>query len=113
MQFVRCWQKQMAKKDVRVITTLHGTDITVLGIDPSLTNLIRFGIEESDAVTAVSYSLRDQTKKLLNIQKEIQVVHNFIDTDKLEEPSDTDKLKRRLNIQSDEKVMFISLTFVK
>ena len=105
--------KQMAKKDVRVITTLHGTDITVLGIDPSLTNLIRFGIEESDAVTAVSYSLRDQTKKLLNIQKEIQVVHNFIDTDKLEEPSDTDKLKRRLNIQSDEKVMIHISNFRK
>lgn len=65
--------KQMAKKDVRVITTLHGTDITVLGIDPSLTNLIRFGIEESDAVTAVSYSLRDQTKKLLNIQKKFKL----------------------------------------
>ena len=105
--------KQMAKKDVRVITTLHGTDITVLGIDPSLTNLIRFGIEESDAVTAVSYILRDQTKKLLNIQKEIQVVHNFIDTDKLEEPSDTDKLKRRLNIQSDEKVMIHISNFRK
>lgn len=105
--------KQMAKKDVRVITTLHGTDITVLGIDPSLTNLIRFGIEESNAVTAVSYSLRDQTKKLLNIQKEIQVVHNFIDTDKLEEPSDTDKLKRRLNIQSDEKVMIHISNFRK
>ena len=105
--------KQMAKKDVRVITTLHGTDITVLGIDPSLTNLIRFGIEESDAVTAGSDSLRDQTKKLLNIQKEIQVVHNFIDTDKLEEPSDTDKLKRRLNIQSDEKVMIHISNFRK
>lgn len=49
----------------------------------------------------------------MNIQKEIQVVHNFIDTDKLEEPSDTDKLKRRLNIQSDEKVMIHISNFRK
>nr|WP_289036851.1 N-acetyl-alpha-D-glucosaminyl L-malate synthase BshA [uncultured Allobacillus sp.] len=105
--------KQMAKKEVRVITTLHGTDITVLGIDPSLTNLIRFGIEESDAVTAVSYSLRDQTKELLNIQKEIEVVHNFIESDKIDEPTDKEELKRKLTIQPDEKVMIHISNFRK
>ena len=40
--------KQMAGKDVKIVTTLHGTDITVLGYDPSLTNVIKFGIEQSD-----------------------------------------------------------------
>ena len=47
----------MVGDDVKIVTTLHGTDITVLGYDPSLTDLIKFGIEQSDVVTAVSHSL--------------------------------------------------------
>ncbi len=45
--------KQMIGERIKIVTTLHGTDITVLGSDPSLNNLIRFGIEQSDVVTAV------------------------------------------------------------
>ncbi|SIE03434.1 N-acetyl-alpha-D-glucosaminyl L-malate synthase BshA [Mycobacteroides abscessus subsp. abscessus] len=49
--------KQMSGRDVKIATTLHGTDITVLGYEPSLKDSIRFGIEKSDRVTAVSKSL--------------------------------------------------------
>lgn len=49
--------KQMAGTDVKIVTTLHGTDITVLGNDPTLTEAIKFGIEKSDAVTTVSHAL--------------------------------------------------------
>ncbi|NVL83952.1 glycosyltransferase, partial [Escherichia coli] len=71
--------KQMIGERIKIVTTLHGTDITVLGSDPSLNNLIRFGIEQSDVVTAVSHSLIDETHELVKPNKDIQTVYNFID----------------------------------
>ena len=71
--------KQMSKRDVKIVTTLHGTDITVLGYDASLSDAIRFGIEESDAVTAVSHSLIAETYDLIHPNKKIEPVYNFID----------------------------------
>ena len=75
--------KQMLKKkkDLKVITTLHGTDITLIGLEPSFLPLVKFSIEESDGVTAVSRSLKEQTLTSYNIEKDIQVIHNFIDSD--------------------------------
>lgn len=61
------------------ITTLHGTDITLVGKDRSFEPVITFSINESDAVTAVSASLRDDTFKQFAIKKEIEVIHNFIE----------------------------------
>jgi L-malate glycosyltransferase len=66
----------------RVITTLHGTDITLLGVDPSFSEIVRFGIEESDGVTAVSESLKQDTYRELGCACDIQVIPNFIDCDK-------------------------------
>ena len=63
----------------RVVTTLHGTDITVLGPDPSYSEIVAFGIEQSDGVTAVSQSLRDDTRRELGVSCDIRVIHNFID----------------------------------
>ena len=63
----------------RVVTTLHGTDITVLGPDPSYSEIVAFGIEQSDGVTAVSHSLRDDTRRELGVSCDIRVIHNFID----------------------------------
>lgn len=65
---------------VKLVTTLHGTDVTVLAQDKSLYRVIKLGIEQSDAVTAVSYSLVEQTKELFRISRDIECVHNFIDT---------------------------------
>ena len=75
--------KQMLKqkKDLKVITTLHGTDITLIGLEPSFLPLVKFSIEASDGVTAVSRSLKEQTLTNYNIEKEIQVIPNFVDTD--------------------------------
>ncbi|WP_079709683.1 N-acetyl-alpha-D-glucosaminyl L-malate synthase BshA [Paraliobacillus ryukyuensis] len=96
--------KQMANKDVKIVTTLHGTDITVLGIDKSLKKMIKYGIEQSDAVTAVSNSLVKQTKEMLAVEKEMKVVYNFVDTSEYYyQPSEA--LKKEYNIQSNEKVI--------
>ena len=71
--------KEMVGDQLKIVTTLHGTDITVLGYDHTLKDIIRFGIEKSDAVTAVSYDLIKQTKELLQVDKPIDLVYNFID----------------------------------
>jgi len=64
-----------------VVTTLHGTDITLVGRDPSFLPITRFGIEQSDAVTAISNYLRDATHDTFCTGCNIQVIYNFIDSD--------------------------------
>jgi N-acetyl-alpha-D-glucosaminyl L-malate synthase BshA len=71
--------KQMVGSKLKVVTTLHGTDITVLAHDESLSELIRYGINQSDAVTAVSEDLIKETRSLLSIDKEIDLTYNFVD----------------------------------
>lgn len=72
--------KQMVGPALKVVTTLHGTDITVLGYDQTMKCVIRFGIEQSDAVTAVSDSLVEETRRLLHVDKPIRRIYNFVDT---------------------------------
>lgn len=62
-----------------IITTLHGTDITLVGIDPSIAPVIEFCIQKSDGVTCVSQDLKNDTLKHFDITREIEVIHNFID----------------------------------
>ncbi|MGH9202667.1 MAG: N-acetyl-alpha-D-glucosaminyl L-malate synthase BshA [Vicinamibacterales bacterium] len=62
-----------------VVTTLHGTDITLVGSDPSYSEIVAFSIEHSDRVTAVSQSLRDSTYAELGVRHEITVIPNFLD----------------------------------
>jgi N-acetyl-alpha-D-glucosaminyl L-malate synthase BshA len=61
----------------RVVTTLHGTDTTLLGRDPGYGPAIRHALQQSDAVTAVSGWLRDETHRLLEVDRPIDVIHNF------------------------------------
>jgi N-acetyl-alpha-D-glucosaminyl L-malate synthase BshA len=63
------------------VTTLHGTDITVVGADPSYSEIVAFSIDQSDAVTAVSESLRAATCRELSVHRPISVVPNFLDCD--------------------------------
>lgn len=72
--------RQMLKDHpIRVVTTLHGTDITLVGRDPSFLPITRFGIDSSDGVTAVSAWLRDETTEFLEVKRPIEVIHNFVD----------------------------------
>jgi L-malate glycosyltransferase len=79
----------MAKKmlheegiEVPIVTTLHGTDITLVGSHPFYKSAVAFSINKSDAVTSVSQSLKDDTLRLFDITNNIQVVPNFIDFEK-------------------------------
>ncbi len=67
-------------KDLPVITTLHGTDITLVGKDKTYAPIVSFSINESNIITAVSKNLREETYKHFRIEKDIEVVYNFVDT---------------------------------
>ncbi|RXP55114.1 N-acetyl-alpha-D-glucosaminyl L-malate synthase BshA [Lutibacter sp. HS1-25] len=85
--------KQMLKEkgiDIKVVTTLHGTDITLVGSHPNYKTAVEFSINNSDIVTTVSESLKQDTLRLFNITNEIHVIHNFIDFEKYPEISSSE-----------------------
>jgi N-acetyl-alpha-D-glucosaminyl L-malate synthase BshA len=71
--------KQKIGRNIPVITTLHGTDITLVGKDKTYEPVVTFSINESDAITAVSQNLKDETYRSFSITKEIDVIYNFVD----------------------------------
>ncbi len=74
----------LARDKIRVpiVTTLHGTDITIVGQDPSFAPVVAYSIDESDGVTAVSEYLRRETYDHFDVKQEIDVIPNFVDTDR-------------------------------
>lgn len=70
---------ELEGKNIPVITTLHGTDITLVGKDKTYAPVVAFSINQSDAITAVSQNLRDETYNTFRIEKEIAVIYNFVD----------------------------------
>lgn len=104
--------KQMTGNSVKVVTTLHGTDITVLGYDSSLKEIIRFAIESSDRVTAVSHSLAAQTYDLIKPDKKIETIHNFLD-ERVYLREDHEMLKAHYGLLQDEKVIIHVSNFRK
>ncbi len=88
--------RQILKKtnaDIPYITTLHGTDITLVGKDQTYAPVVTHSINESDAITAVSDSLREETYRSFDIQKDIVVIPNFVDTERFRQ-SDKDHFKK-------------------
>ena len=97
--------KQMLKeegKDVPLVTTLHGTDITLVGQHPSYKHAVEFSINQSDTVTSVSESLKADTLKFFNIVKNIKVITNFIDNRDFKECNDC---QRSQFASDDEKIL--------
>jgi N-acetyl-alpha-D-glucosaminyl L-malate synthase BshA len=99
--------KQMLKEQgifVPMITTLHGTDITLVGNHPFYKTAVNFSINKSDIVTSVSQNLKDDTYKLFDIKKEIHVIPNFIELDKTRNEAFI-KCKRSLIARSQERIL--------
>lgn len=88
---------------VPIITTLHGTDITIVGSDPSYLPVVNFSINQSDGVTAVSGYLRDETYRLFDIHKDIEVVPNFVDLDRFKR-NDKDHFRKAI-VHDGEKII--------
>ncbi|GAA0444402.1 N-acetyl-alpha-D-glucosaminyl L-malate synthase BshA [Lentibacillus halophilus] len=104
--------RDIAERDVKIVTTLHGTDITVLGIDNALQKMIQHGIEQSDGVTAVSKSLVNQTKEMLGVSKDIDVIYNFVNEENYEKKT-LPGIRRQYGIQPNEKVIIHTSNFRK
>ncbi|MGA8853361.1 MAG: N-acetyl-alpha-D-glucosaminyl L-malate synthase BshA, partial [Christiangramia sp.] len=101
----------MAKKmleeegiNLPMVTTLHGTDITLVGNHPFYKPAVTFSINNSDFVTSVSESLKEDTIKFFEVRKEIEVIPNFIDVSKFEQKIFTD-CQRELMAHDDEKII--------
>lgn len=99
--------KQMLKEkgiDIKVVTTLHGTDITLVGSHPTYKSAVEFSINNSDVVTAVSNSLKKTTNQLFNIDKNIEVVYNFIDIEKYDK-AEHEECKRGALAKPNERIL--------
>lgn len=93
--------------DVPLITTLHGTDITIVGSDPSYKSIVDFSINQSDGVTAVSKYLRDETYDRFDIKKDIAVIPNFIDLDRFQR-SDKEHFRKAISPEDEKIIVHVS-----
>ncbi|MDV6377694.1 N-acetyl-alpha-D-glucosaminyl L-malate synthase BshA [Sporosarcina sp. GW1-11] len=104
--------KDMANSKIGIITTLHGTDVTILGHDPALKNTLSYGINKSNRVTAVSRSLKNETIELLQPTTTITTIYNFIDEEKYY-PREATNIRKELGIASNERVLIHISNFRK
>jgi N-acetyl-alpha-D-glucosaminyl L-malate synthase BshA len=100
--------KQVLKpRDLKIVTTLHGTDITLVGKHPAFFPLTKWAMEESDAVTTVSRWLRDETIRTFDVQSPIYVIHNFVDTARF---GTTEQMCRRRHFASEDEKIIIHVS---
>ncbi|MEN8764925.1 MAG: N-acetyl-alpha-D-glucosaminyl L-malate synthase BshA [Wenyingzhuangia sp.] len=97
-------------KEIKVVTTLHGTDITLVGSHPNYKSAVEFSINNSDVVTTVSHNLKEETYHLFEISKEIEVVYNFIELEKYEMNSIGGKDCQRGNIANDDEFILTHIS---
>lgn len=98
-------------RNIPVITTLHGTDITLVGRDKTFAPVVTFSINQSDAITAVSDNLRAETYKNFPIEKNIEVIHNFVDVQRFrKKPIDA---FRKVIAPNNEKILIHASNFRK
>jgi len=98
-------------RDIPVITTLHGTDITLVGRDKTYEPVVTFSINESDAITAVSQNLRTETYRFFPITKDIQVIENFVDNSRYDKQPIA--AFRKVIAPNDEKILIHASNFRK
>ncbi len=99
----------LSREKIKIVTTLHGTDITLLGLEPSFLPLTRFSLQHSDGVTAVSRFLKEKTLSTYNIDKDIEVIPNFVDTT-VYRPAESDTF-RKMIAPNNEKVLVHTSNF--
>ncbi|MER1985416.1 MAG: N-acetyl-alpha-D-glucosaminyl L-malate synthase BshA [Solibacillus sp.] len=104
--------REMSGEDFKIVTTLHGTDISVLGEDSTLAQAIKYGIDRSDAVTTVSNSLKQQTYDLIDTVAPIDTIYNFVDGNVFR-PLAPGDLKAQFGIREDERVIIHVSNFRK
>ena len=104
--------RDMCGENIGIVTTLHGTDISVLGEDSTLQQAIKYGIDRSDIVTTVSDALKVETYERIETIKPIETIYNFVD-EEVFHPMDGSKLKQQFGIREDERVLIHISNFRK
>ena len=104
--------RDMCGENIGIVTTLHGTDISVLGEDSTLQQAIKYGIDRSDIVTTVSDALKMETYERIETTKPIETIYNFVD-EEVFHPMDGSKLKQQFGIREDERVLIHISNFRK
>jgi len=100
-------KSMLSPRRLPVVTTLHGTDITLVGAERSYLPITRFSIEQSDGVTAVSRHLKDATRDVIGVKKEIEVIYNFVNCEKYL-PSADSALRRQFAPEGESILIHIS-----
>jgi len=103
--------KQMTGNRLKTVTTLHGTDVTIMAEDPGLKEVTEFSINNCDAITAVSNCLKRDANEMLNLKVDIDMIYNFIDSD-LYKRSESN-IRECLKIEEDEKIIIHTSNFRK
>jgi len=96
--------RQGLGRHLRIVTTLHGTDITLVGQDPSYYDVTRFSLEVSDGITAVSDYLTSETRRIFKLGGQIERIHNFVDTQEYTPEPDRGPCREKMGF-GDEKLM--------
>lgn len=100
-------KSMLLPRKLPVVTTLHGTDITLVGSDRSYLPITRFSIDQSDGVTAVSHFLKDATVQIIGARNPIEVIYNFVNCDKYK-PSTNDALKSHFAPEGEQILIHVS-----
>jgi N-acetyl-alpha-D-glucosaminyl L-malate synthase BshA len=100
-------KQMLGSGGMQSLTTLHGTDITLVGMMPSFYEITRFSISASDGITAVSEFLRDETVKEFRIDKPIDVIHNFVDSEEFK-PHGDGSMRKRLAPNGERLIIHVS-----
>jgi L-malate glycosyltransferase len=90
------------------VTTLHGTDITLVGLDRSYLPITRYSIDQSDGVTAISNYLRDRTTRVFDVKKEIQVIYNSVNCDVYTRNKNAAELRREYALNGEKLLVHLS-----
>ena len=99
--------QEMAGRPVKIVTTLHGTDVQLIGLEPSYREVTRYGMLRSSGLTAVSASLAETTAEKFHLDREIRVIPNFVDTRAFRRRTNG-RLRRKLAQGSEKIIMHIS-----
>ena len=97
----------VTNRDLKIITTLHGTDVTLVGSDKSFKEITRFSINTSDATTAVSQHLKNEVCRTFHRCDNIEVIYNFVDSDKYQ-PGDIGGLRAKFAPEGEKIIIHMS-----
>ncbi len=97
----------LGRENLKLVTTLHGTDITLVGLEPSFHPIVKYALDRSDSITAVSQHLREKTEQHFTCRRDIEVIPNFVDTN-VYKRNTNEAIKKRFAPNNEKIIMHVS-----